>query len=116
MTFDVEISVYFLNKTKTEQTKENHNFHLNSIIEFPGKTCKMGEVVIKYGEFKIVGKKVCTCVGDWYPRAFCNQKIAIDVMKQLMNRMCVADARNYKAWEKIEELYKKPQLTPPPLL
>ncbi|KAL3883634.1 hypothetical protein ACJMK2_029891 [Sinanodonta woodiana] len=40
-----------------------------------GKTCAYGNTVIRYGEDKVIGTKICRCWGKpWFPNAFCTEK------------------------------------------
>ncbi|XP_060558373.1 kielin/chordin-like protein [Ruditapes philippinarum] len=71
-----------------------------------GKTCSQGPHVIKYGEFKKIGNKVCMCVGsDWYPHAFCAKPMQLgDDFKKLMRRRCVDNPSTFPTWKEIAAL------------
>ncbi|KAK3580285.1 hypothetical protein CHS0354_023523 [Potamilus streckersoni] len=37
-----------------------------------GMTCAYGKYIVRYGENKVIGNKICRCEGaPWFPNAFC---------------------------------------------
>lgn len=65
---------------------------------FSGKNCKVDDVIIKYGEYKVVGNKLCTCAGDWFPNAFCSSLKILNHVKASQKSHCVADISDFSLW------------------
>ncbi|WAQ95141.1 hypothetical protein MAR_007612, partial [Mya arenaria] len=56
-----------------------------------GKTCSVGDFVLKYGEIVRLEDKYCTCVGDWFPVAFCAKVKMPCNIHDLQETMCVSE-------------------------
>ncbi|XP_052245756.1 kielin/chordin-like protein [Dreissena polymorpha] len=56
-----------------------------------GKTCTDGERVIRYGQTIDTGDKLCTCLGEWFPNAFCAAKALPCTVTKLQAEACVGE-------------------------